>query len=69
MTLASISNSPSNDNSETTREAPHNMEAEQALLGAILTNNDALNHVGTTLQPEDFLRRAASAYLSRGIAI
>ena len=55
MTSASLSNNvPSNDNKETNREAPHNMEAEQALLGAILTNNDALNHVGTQLQPHDF---------------
>ncbi|MFZ4124905.1 MAG: replicative DNA helicase [Rickettsiales bacterium] len=37
-----------------TREAPNNMEAEQALLGAVLANNEALNHVGTALQPEDF---------------
>lgn len=36
------------------REAPNNMEAEQALLGAVLSNNEALNHVGTILQPEDF---------------
>ena len=36
------------------REAPNNMEAEQALLGAILANNEALNHVGTALRPEDF---------------
>lgn len=38
----------------TTREAPHNFEAEQAVLGAILANNEALNHVGTTITPEDF---------------
>ncbi|MFO0069439.1 MAG: DnaB-like helicase N-terminal domain-containing protein, partial [Alphaproteobacteria bacterium] len=38
----------------TPREAPNNMEAEQALLGAILANNEALNHVGTALRPEDF---------------
>jgi replicative DNA helicase len=37
-----------------TREAPHNMEAEQALLGAILMNNDALNHVGAQLVAQDF---------------
>ncbi len=36
------------------REAPHNLEAEQALLGTILANNEALNHVGTVLAPEDF---------------
>ena len=38
----------------TTKEAPHNFEAEQAILGAILANNEALNHVGTSLVPEDF---------------
>ena len=55
MTSASIpSGQPSNDNTQATREVPHNLEAEQALLGAILTNNDALNHVGTQLRPEDF---------------
>ncbi len=36
------------------REAPHNLEAEQALLGAILANNEALNHVGSNLVAEDF---------------
>ena len=36
------------------REAPHNLEAEQALLGAILANNEALNHVGSSLADDDF---------------
>jgi replicative DNA helicase len=36
------------------REAPNNLEAEQAVLGAILANNEALNHVGSSLEPEDF---------------
>ncbi len=36
------------------KEAPNNLEAEQAVLGAILANNEALNHVGGTLVPEDF---------------
>ena len=36
------------------KEAPHNMEAEQAILGAILANNEALNHTGGMLMPEDF---------------
>ena len=36
------------------KEAPHNLEAEQAILGAILANNEALNHVGSSLMPEDF---------------
>lgn len=35
------------------KEAPNNLEAEQAVLGAILANNEALNHVGS-LEPEDF---------------
>ena len=36
------------------KEAPNNMEAEQAVLGAILANNEALNHVGSSLEAEDF---------------
>lgn len=36
------------------REAPNNLEAEQAILGAILANNEALNHVVTELRPEHF---------------
>jgi replicative DNA helicase len=47
----SIANPPI---AETSREAPHNFEAEQAVLGAILANNEALNHVGTSVAPEDF---------------
>jgi len=45
-----------NDNTPAllTREAPHNIEAEQALLGAILANNEALNHVGQGLKADDF---------------
>jgi replicative DNA helicase len=36
------------------RQPPHNIEAEQALLGAILTNNDACDRVSQFLQPEHF---------------
>ncbi|MBX9726886.1 MAG: replicative DNA helicase [Rickettsiales bacterium] len=36
------------------KEAPNNLEAEQAVLGAILANNEALNHVGSTLEAQDF---------------
>jgi replicative DNA helicase len=36
------------------RQAPHNLEAEQALLGAILINNDALDRVSDLLQPDHF---------------
>jgi KaiC/GvpD/RAD55 family RecA-like ATPase len=38
----------------THRTPPHNIEAEQALLGAILVNNDAFDSVSGFLQPEHF---------------
>ena len=36
------------------RLAPCNVEAEQALLGALLVNNDALQYIGDQLVPEHF---------------
>jgi replicative DNA helicase len=36
------------------RLAPHNIEAEQALLGSILVNNDAFDRVSDFLRPEHF---------------
>ena len=39
---------------ETYRTAPHNLEAEQALLGAILINNDAFYRVSDFLEPVHF---------------
>src|ERR1700687_1248761 len=36
------------------RTAPHNIEAEQALLGAILVNNEALYRVSDFLEPPHF---------------
>ena len=36
------------------RSAPHNIEVEQALLGAILVNNDAFDRVSDFLKPEHF---------------
>ncbi|HJZ33887.1 MAG TPA: replicative DNA helicase [Hyphomicrobiaceae bacterium] len=36
------------------RTAPHNLEAEQALLGAILINNDAHDRVSDFLEPHHF---------------
>ncbi|HUV32046.1 MAG TPA: DnaB-like helicase C-terminal domain-containing protein, partial [Devosiaceae bacterium] len=36
------------------RLAPHNVEAEQALLGAILVNNEAYDRVSDFLEPEHF---------------
>ena len=43
-----------NKNEATFRVAPHNIEAEQALLGAILINNDAYDRVSDFLRPEHF---------------
>lgn len=47
------------DTSETPvfRESPHNLEAEQALLGAILVNNEAIDRVSTFLKPGHFFDR------------
>ncbi|MGF1648905.1 MAG: replicative DNA helicase [Hyphomicrobiaceae bacterium] len=38
----------------TYREAPHNIDAEQDLLGAILINNEALDRISTFLKAEHF---------------
>src|SRR5437588_2902840 len=38
----------------TFRAAPHNIEAEQALLGAILVNNEAFYRVSDFLEPKHF---------------
>ena len=38
----------------TFRQVPHNIEAEQALLGAIFVNNESLDRVSSFLQPEHF---------------
>jgi replicative DNA helicase len=42
------------DNTPVFRAAPHNIEAEQALLGAILVNNEAFYRVSDFLNPEHF---------------
>ncbi|MEW7006658.1 MULTISPECIES: replicative DNA helicase [unclassified Lentilitoribacter] len=50
-----ITSIASNQNAEPTyREAPNNLEAEQALLGAMLVNNDAFYRVSDFLKPEHF---------------
>jgi len=36
------------------RQAPHNLEAEQALLGAVLVNNEAMDRVSSFLEPHHF---------------
>ena len=40
------------------RSAPHNIEAEQSLLGAILVNNDAFYRVSDFLEPKHFSNRS-----------
>lgn len=52
-TIAALGGFPSNTE-ETYRQAPHNTEAEQALIGAILVNNEALHQVTDGLVPEHF---------------
>ncbi len=44
----------SGNNDASYRQAPHNIEVEQALLGAILVNNDAYYRVSDFLKPEHF---------------
>src|SRR6201990_1922826 len=45
---------PDNNASPAYRSAPHNIEAEQSLLGAILVNNDAFYRVSDFLEPKHF---------------
>lgn len=52
--MATVLEHPNTKPEQLTKEAPNNLEAEQAVLGAILANNEALNHVGSSLEPEDF---------------
>ena len=51
--ITDISNDNTNDNLSY-RAAPHNLEAEQALLGAILVNNEAAQKVQGFLDPSHF---------------
>src|SRR5712691_8285898 len=44
------------ENTPLYRAAPHNVEAEQALLGAILINNDAFDRVSDFLKPAHFFQ-------------
>jgi replicative DNA helicase len=53
--LDSAARKPVPDMTPAYRTAPHNIEAEQALLGAILVNNEAYYRVSDFLIPEHFL--------------
>jgi replicative DNA helicase len=48
---------------------PHNLEAEQAVLGGILINNDAFNQVIDILSDEDFYREAHSLIFAGMLAL
>jgi replicative DNA helicase len=52
--LDSAARKPASEPQPTHRMAPHNIEAEQALLGAILINNEALYRVSDFLEPPHF---------------
>jgi replicative DNA helicase len=54
MAIESIARKPADDAAPPYRTAPHNIEAEQALLGAILVNNEALYRVSDFLEPTHF---------------
>jgi replicative DNA helicase len=53
--LDSVARKPAHEPAPPYRTAPHNIEAEQALLGAILVNNEAYYRVSDFLTPEHFL--------------
>ncbi|MBX6426922.1 MAG: replicative DNA helicase [Variibacter sp.] len=56
MALAdSILRKPTSEADPFYRTAPHNIEAEQALLGAILVNNEAFYRVSDFLKPHHFI--------------
>ena len=52
--LDSALRKPANEPTPLFRSAPHNIEAEQGLLGAILVNNEAFYRVSDFLNPEHF---------------
>ena len=54
MAIESLARIPIAAPAPTYRTAPHNIEAEQALLGAILINNEAFYRVADFLEPEHF---------------
>ena len=60
MTLAKLAKSLAAESADTAadsalvRNAPHNLEAEQALLGAILVNNESMDRVTGFLEPVHF---------------
>ena len=58
MAIESTARKADKDAAPPYRAAPHNIEAEQALLGAILVNNEALYRVSDFLEPPHFFDRS-----------
>ena len=54
MAVESILRKPAEEPAPAYRTAPHNIEAEQSLLGAVLVNNEALYRVSDFLEPAHF---------------
>src|SRR5438477_4099242 len=54
MAVESFARKPAEGTGPSYRIAPHNIEAEQSLLGAILVNNEALYRVSDFLEPGHF---------------
>src|ERR1700747_3059951 len=54
MAVESFARKPAENAGPSYRTAPHNIEAEQALLGALLVNNEALYRVSDFLEPLHF---------------
>src|SRR5215213_8588105 len=54
MAVDQTARKPAPENTPVFRAAPHNIEAEQALLGAILVNNEAFYRVSDFLEPVHF---------------
>jgi len=54
MALESTLRKPDAEPADEYRHAPHNVEVEQALIGAILVNNDAFYRIADFLEPKHF---------------
>src|SRR3954468_6555692 len=54
MAVESFARKPAEDTPPAYRTAPHNIEAEQSLLGAVLVNNEALYRASDFLEPTHF---------------
>jgi replicative DNA helicase len=54
MALESTLRKPTAEPADEYRHAPHNVEVEQALIGAVLVNNDAFYRISDFLEPKHF---------------